>query len=80
MFFSFSLQQLQLPLPITLLLLLPITQAVTPIISVVTMANVFLTATHVTAIMTVEITVMKTDVVCYIMVCIVYIYCGTLTL
>ena len=53
------------------LLLLPMTQAATPISSVVTMVNVFLTATHVMAIMTVEITVMKTDVIRHIMVCIV---------
>ena len=33
--------------------------------SVVTMVDVFLTAIHVMAIMTVEITVMKTDVVCH---------------
>ena len=47
------------------------TQVATPMSSVVTMVNVFLTATDVMAIMTVEITVMKTDVVCNIMVCIV---------
>ena len=43
----------------------------TPISSVVTMVNVFLTATHVMTRMTVETTVMKTDAVCHIMVCIV---------
>ena len=57
----FSLQQL----------LLPMTQVATPMCSVVTMVNVFLTATDVMVIKTVEITVMKTDVVGHIMVCIV---------
>ena len=41
-------------------------QPATPMSSVVTMVIVFLTATHVMAVMTVEIIVMKMDVVCNI--------------